>query len=291
MWFLFSVISAVSNAGFAVGVKLLPRFGGMGIAVVTHVIAGILGVLLFVTFGLSVPLTADFIYPATMTVILNVVACIILFSAIANSAISVSLPFLSITPVLTALLAFVMRGEALSLLAVTGILMVVAGTFMIEAKNPRDFLLLGGGRVFQEPGVLAVCLVAVIFGLSSVYDKDAMLASDPVTFVSVSFVARGVIFAALLFFLASLRSRLASITGKEGLMFVVMGVLLVAELLAQAEALTGAMVANVVAVKRLSMLVTTFTGFWFFREPFTWARLSGVVVMVVGSVVIYFGQA
>lgn len=290
MWFLFSVVSAISNAGFAVGVKLLPRFGGMGIAVVTHVIAGILGLLLFFLVGLSLPLTADFIYPATMTVILNVIACIILFSAIANSAISVSLPFLSITPVLTALLAFVMRGEALSLLAVTGILMVVAGAFMIEAKNPRDFLLLGGGRVFREPGVLAVCLVAVIFGLSSVYDKDAMLASDPETFVSVSFMARGVIFAILLFFLASLRSRLASITGKEGMLFAVMGILLVAELLAQAEALTGAMVANVVAVKRLSMLVTTFTGFWFFREPFTHARLAGVVVMVVGSVVIYFGE-
>lgn len=289
MWFVLSCAAAVSNAGYSVGVKFLPRYSGLEIATVSHIICGLLALIMFMRLGLSVPTDRAFLFPAISTIILNIIAAILLFTAIARSEISISLPFLSLTPILTAGLAYLMRGELLTPVEIAGLILIVSGTFTIEARTARDFLYLGGARVFRNRGVILVSIVAVIFGLSSVFDKNATLASDPMTFSTFSLAARGVFFLLLAFVLISRGANSHSVNKWHMLLFAGMGILMFTELLTQMWALTDAMVANVIAVKRLGMLVTSVAGFVVFKEKFTYARAAGIGMMISGSILIYYG--
>ncbi len=289
MWFLLSCAAAFSNASYSVGIKFLPRYSGLEIAAISHIICGFIALLTFLYLGLEIPETSNFLIPAFITVMLNIIAVILLFRAISESEISISLPFLSLTPILTAVLAFAMRGETLSVIALIGLIMIVAGTFTIEAKTLKDFMSFGGVRVFQNKGVILVSIVAVLFGISSVFDKDATLASDPLTFSTASLMARGIFFFVAGTILITRAHDKAQIPIWHFMLFTVMGVLLFTELLSQMWALTDTMVANVIAVKRLSMLITSVAGFMIFKEAFTYARASGIALMVCGSVIIYYG--
>ena len=289
MWFLLSSIAALSNAGHSIGIKLLPRYTGLEIACLSHIVCGVIAFAFFFAFNLTIPTTADFIIPASATVVLNIIAVILLFIAISRSEISISLPFLSITPAITALLAYLMRGEVLSTLTVTGILMIIAGTFAIDSKSKIDFATFGGLRVFQDKGVQLVCIVALLFSLSSVYDKNASEASDPLTFSTISLIARGLFFAALTLWLAQRKTALTPQSKNEAWILLLIGTLLFLELLSQIYALLYIEVAPVIAVKRLSLVVTTLAGFLYFKETYTHGRLSGAIIMIIGSVVIYFG--
>ncbi len=182
-----------------------------------------------------------------------------------------------------------MRGEVLTELEFIGLIMIVSGTFTIEAKTAKDFLFLGGVRVFRNKGVVLISIVAILFGLSSVFDKNATMASDPLTFSTLTLVARGVFFLLVVIMLINKSTHSYSITRKQVLLFVGMGVLLFTELLTQMWALTDTMVANVIAVKRLGMLITSIAGFVIFQEKFTYARATGIGMMISGSVLIYYG--
>ncbi len=96
MWFLLSCGAAFSNAGYSVGVKFLPRYSGLEIAAISHIICAVIALIIFLSFGLKIPVDAEFLIPASITTLLNIVAAVLLFTAISRSEISISLPFLSL---------------------------------------------------------------------------------------------------------------------------------------------------------------------------------------------------
>ena len=295
-WFHLALLSAAAKAGSQAITKTLTwRFGVLQIAAFGQIAAGCILLPAILMPGMvSVPVALSFHKAAWVTISLNIIAIIALTAAIRQSDLSYSIPFLSLTPVFTILSAFLLRGEEISPPGLAGIAILVAGALSIDARGVRDWISLGGVRVLNNKGVLLVLLVAAIYSVSSVFDKTATLHSDPVTFTWYSGTTRAVIFVLILLCIKrhppSDTTRGKTLSALPLVLFVLLGSAFVAESLTQMAAMQTGLVSYVIAVKRLSILLTSILGMTVYREPFSWHRLIGAGAMVSGATVLYFAQ-
>jgi drug/metabolite transporter (DMT)-like permease len=200
------------------------------------------------------------------------------------------MPFLGLTPVFTIFTGWMLRGETISMTGILGIFIVFIGTIGIDTKSIKDWITLGGKRVFRDKGVLLVIIVALLYSVSSVYDKTATLLSDPYTFVWYSAIIRAI--ALMLIWYGRNSSFSVPKTGHgfsltHFSLFGGLGVSFAAEALFQMFALQTGLVAYVIAIKRLSILMTSLVGMIAYKEVFSWGRLSGAVLIVLGAGIIY----
>lgn len=292
VWFNLSLLSAVAKAANQAITKILTRnFSVLETAAFGQLAAGIMILpLIFLPSFIAIPADIAFHRAALVTISLNMVAIILLVDAIGRSELSYSLPFLGLTPVFSILIAWMLRGEVIGPAGVLGILFVVLGSLGIDARSEKDWARLGGRRIFRDKGVRLVVIVSFIYAVTSVYDKTATLLSDPWTFVWYSATVRAALF---MIFLQGRRrpSRSAKTEGGPSfthfLLFALLGATFLAEALFQMHAMQTGLVAFVIAIKRLSILMTSLAGMVFFREPFSPARLSGAALIVAGATVIY----
>jgi len=292
LWFNLSLASAASKAANQAITKALTRdFSVLQVAAYGQLAAGLLILPLFIlTERIDIPGEIAFHKAAAITIGLNIIAIILLIEAIRKSDLSYALPLLGLTPVFSIFMGWIIRGEVIGPAGVLGILLVFAGALAIDARSPGDWALLGGRRIFRDPGVLLVTVVACIYSISSVYDKTATLLSDPFTFVWYSALVRAVALMLLLFG-HGLANRSSPPIGRPAfsrlLLFALLGVTFLAEALSQMYALQTGLVAYVIAVKRLSILMTSLAGMILYGEAFSRARLSGAALIVAGAGILY----
>ncbi|MCP3869600.1 MAG: EamA family transporter [Gammaproteobacteria bacterium] len=283
-----SLLSACSKSAGQILTKRLHRLDTLTIAAFSHCFAA--AVVFPFILSVDIPPTGEFLIPATLSIFLSIIAVVLLIRSIRRSDISHSLPYLSLTPVFTVLVAFVLRGEVISPTSLLGIFLVVIGALGIDAKSLGDFARFGGRRAFTDTGILSVIFVALIYSVSSVLDKSATLASDPLTYVWFSLETRGVVFLTVYLLFKTIRKRSATekkVTRTELLLLFLIGSCYFLEAIFQMHALMTGNVAEVLAVKRLSILMTSAAGFWLYREVLTSFRVLGSVFMVAGALLIY----
>jgi uncharacterized membrane protein len=105
--------------------------------------------------------------PAVSSVLLNIAANLMFFAALRSSALSVTIPLLSLTPVFTALLAIPMLGEVPATRQWLGIVLVVAGAFALNLPAERPYWR-------WERGAALMASVALLWSLTVPLDKLAM---------------------------------------------------------------------------------------------------------------------
>lgn len=223
--------------------------------------------------------------PATGSVVLNIVANLAFVHAFKVAPISLTIPLLSLTPVITTLFAVPLLGELPSAVQWAGILLVVAGAFVINlpgapAAEPAAAGAppLGRGR---QRGALLMVVVAVCWSLTSPFDKLALeAASAPVHgFVLCAGVAAGV------FVILALQRRVGEVRQIERAPW-----LLVLSLVLSAFALAFQLLA--IRVVWVSLVETLKRGFgnvaalaygrFLFGEPITAAKVAGVLLITAG---------
>jgi drug/metabolite transporter (DMT)-like permease len=103
---------------------------------------------------------------------LNVVANVAFVKALARSALSVTVPLLSLIPALTAAFAVPLLGERPRLVHVCGILLVVAGAMLLGGAMAGGGSLAAWWRaLLREPGTPLMLTVAVCWALALPLDK------------------------------------------------------------------------------------------------------------------------
>ncbi|HXE88390.1 MAG TPA: DMT family transporter, partial [Hyphomicrobiaceae bacterium] len=113
--------------------------------------------------------------PALGSVALNVGANLAFFVALRSGALSVAIPLLSLTPVFTTLLAIPLLGQQPTPLQGLGILLVVAGAFVISLPEEGELSPAAAWRAWQsDRSALWMVLVALCWSLAVPLDKLAM---------------------------------------------------------------------------------------------------------------------
>jgi len=236
-----------------------------------------------------VPTIGPEFVPTLLTALpLELLAVVLYFKALKLSPLSLTVPFLGLTPVFLLVIPYLLLGEKISAIGGVGILLVAAGSYTLNLRSRRDGLLAPFRAILRERGSLCMIGVAVIYGFTSTLCKKAITGSSPLFFAG--------LYPILLFLCMT---PVALWKGRHELAHLrrsgILRATLLPALFSFLETVTGIValsltnVAYMIAVKRLSLLFGVLYGHFLFREEGLRERLAGGTLMITGVALIVIG--
>lgn len=235
------------------------------------------------------PPPAAYWLPGGASVLLNVAANIAFIYALKLSPLSLTIPLLSLTPVLTTLLAVPLLGEVPSPVQFVGIVLTVAGAFRLNlARGERSDPVTVWRALRREPGSLLMALVALLWSLSMPLDKVAMAHSG--TALHAVLLALGVATGAFVALAAQGRMARVSQAGRAPGWLVAGVAVSAAALVLQLVAVQMTWVGLVETFKRgLGSVLALALGALLFREAVDRNKVLATFLMVAGVVLTLLG--
>lgn len=225
------------------------------------------------------PIGDQFLKAALISVVVNMVGTTLHIKALTLSPLSLTVPFLSFTPLFMLIPSWIVLKETPNQLGLTGIILIVAGGYAMHLDKIRGGGILAPFRaVASEKGSLLMLLVAAIWSISAVYDKVASVASSSAyytTFFSLTFA-----FVYSPFLVAGLRKKPVPL-GSVPRLFL-LGLFTAAMILSQFAAIQLTVASYVIAIKRAGMILSVVLGYFFFKERHLRPRLTGAILMTLG---------
>jgi drug/metabolite transporter (DMT)-like permease len=227
---------------------------------------------------------------------LEIAAMLLYMAAIRDHPLALTVPYLAFTPVFVLGIAYWLLGETVSLQGAAGVLLVVAGAWLLNVRHARlaDYRSWAAplAAIVREPGSRMMLAVAVIYAFTATMGKAVLTYLPPQYFGPFYFVLLGLVMP--LVWALPWRRR-ADRTGRRLSLGALLrrpravvavaalnGVMIIAHFLAIARV----EVAYMVAVKRTSLLFGILYGALVFGETGLSTHLAAGVLMVAGVAVI-----
>jgi drug/metabolite transporter (DMT)-like permease len=232
------------------------------------------------------PVPAEFWGWVGALVPLELLAMLLYMRAIRDSPLSLTLPYLAFTPVITAAIGLVLLGERLSLRGFAGILLVVVGAYLLNlehARGPTGAWLAPFRAIWREAGSRLMLGVATIYGLTSVMGKAALRFVPPRTFGPFYFVLLGAVTVTAL---AARRPSSVRVLWRRPGAHLLVGALMAVMAVTHFLAIERVEAAYMIAVKRTSLLFGILYGALLFGERGLRRNLLAGALMVTGVALI-----
>ena len=221
---------------------------------------------------------------------LEILAMVLYIKAIQGYPLSATLPYLAFTPVFVTLTGYLLLGETISAKGLFGILLVVAGAWLLNFEQSR----LADWRTWMSPlaamlrnrGSLLMLGVAFLYSFTSVGGKGAMQYMAPELFGPFYFTLVGLLLVPLL---GLMKPGALRRIGRRPLPVLATAGLMGLMLLTHFIALQQIEVAYMIAVKRTSLLFGILYGALVFHETRLASHLLAGSVMVAGVLLIAVG--
>lgn len=199
--------------------------------------------------------------------------------AIRLSPLSLCLPFLAFTPAFIILTGWLILGETINATGALGIALIVTGAYVLNLFRMKTGILAPFREIFRQQGPRLMLCTALLYAMTSVLGKTAILHSNPYFFGVVYFLTFTIVITTLtaLFHGRSLGWQSAPLL--PGLFI---GALMAAMIFSHMLAISKVEAAFMIAVKRSSMLFGALYGIFWFREEAPGQRFAGVVIMLAG---------
>ncbi len=219
-----------------------------------------------------------------MLIPLEIGAMLLYMRAITESPLTLTLPYLAFTPAFNTITGYLILGETVSLIGLLGILLIVAGAWLLNleaGKNGvRPDLIAPFRAIFRQKGSRLMLLVAAIYSVTSVMGKAAMQPPvEPAFFGPFYFVVLGSATSLLFLFHDKSAFRVAARHPWAGLSI---GLMMAGMVVSHFYALENAEVAYMIAVKRMSLLFGIVYGAIWFGEQGLTKNLFAGLLMVAG---------
>lgn len=283
LWCMLALATALSvSTGDALTKKFFGRFSPLEMAVAASLYSL---PFLFVTLPF-IPIPAlghGFWWIVCVVVPLDTIAFYLYMKAIKLSPLSLSIPFLSFTPVFMLATGFLVLDEIPNQWGLVGILLVVAGSYLLHASELKHGYMAPFRAVLKEPGSVLMLIVSMLFSVLAVLGKKAILLSSPLFFGFFFLASLDVI--ALMFFPVLGKIRWKSLLKRpwKGLS---VGLMLYVHVLFHALAISMVEAVYMISVKRTSILFSVVYGRILFQESEIRNRLLGAFLMFLGVVCI-----
>lgn len=267
-WLSLSLLCAFSLAAADAATKAwLGDYSARELTLVRFGVTGLLMSPLLSSLGPIGDLPLDFWLWVTSLVPLEVTAMLLYMKAIRDHPLSLTLPYLAFTPVFVILTGYLLLGERVDQAGTMGILLVVAGAWLLNQKHAswRDWRTWGTPltAILHEPGSRMMLGAALLYSFTSAMGKGAIRHMDPERFGAFYFLLLGVT-AVLLFGFRQPRI-LARVWRRPGAVMAV-SLLNAAMVYTHFLALQRVEVAYMIAVKRTSLLFGILLGALIFHE-------------------------
>jgi drug/metabolite transporter (DMT)-like permease len=223
-------------------------------------------------------------YMATFLAIpLDIIALLLYMKAIKVSPLSLTLPFLSLTPVFLIGTSYIILGERPDNSGFIGIVLVVIGAYLLNVHTISRGFLGPFKAIAEEQGSVLMIIVAFTFSIAACIGKIAVQHSDPIFFS----VIYSFLLSFFLFLVISFRTRqFFSKAISRPVPFLLIGALVTIMMITHVKAINLVEVSYMISVKRLSILFGVIYGVIFFKETNVKERFLGATVMVSGIIMI-----
>ena len=216
---------------------------------------------------------------------LEFIAFLCYMRAIKVSPLSLTLPFLAFTPAFVILTGFFILNEELNLYGITGIILIVTGSYALNFSSANQHWQTPFKALFQEQGSWLMLLTALIYSFTATVGKLAIKHSSPQFFGMIYFIAFTVF--VFLFFPLMPGAKISNLV-RRPLPGVAGGLVLTIMIFSHTYAISLVEAAYMLSVKRCSLLFGVFFGAVLFKEEKIRERLFGASIMMCGVLVIGF---
>lgn len=216
---------------------------------------------------------------------LEIIAIILYIKALRISPLSLTLPFLSLTPVFLILISYLILGEKVSFPGSIGIIFLAAGSYALNLHKMRRGVFQPFKAITKEKGSVLMLGVAMIYSITSSLGKMAIEHSSPLFFGITYFIAVIIVFAPAALWLG--RDELKSfILGRQFKSLLLPGLFYSVMIASHMIAISLTKVAYMISVKRTSLIIGVVYGYFLFKEKNIRERLLGAFLMFLGFVMI-----
>ena len=218
-----------------------------------------------------------------LSIPLDIIALLLYMKAIKVSPLSLTLPFLSLTPVFLIGTSYVILGEKPDKSGFIGIILVVIGSYLLNVHTISRGVFEPFKAIAKEQGSVLMIVVAFVFSIGVCFGKIAVQHSNP-AFFSVIYIF---LLSLFLFIVVSFKSKhFLSKSTSRPVPFVFIGMLIAIMIVTHLKAISLIEVSYMISVKRLSILIGVIYGVMFFNETNIKERFLGATVMVSGIIMI-----
>ena len=287
-WFLLAFISALFSAAAAISQKkILFKVEALEFSLLLSVLNIIFLIPLFFF------LNYENIYWNKLLVlyiktILEAFAFWNVMLAIKNFEISRALPLLALTPGLVAVSAFIFIGDSLSLNEVSGILLLILGTYILETKSKQDlfdpFKIFIGSKKHHY-----IITALLLFTVTAIIDRLLLhkYNLEPGSFLAFQNLFIALNFILIYFFSKKSFNSLGKFVKRDIIILLILiSFLTIIYRYTQIEAVKIAPVALVLAVKRISIFFAALIGGRIFKEHNLWLRAAATAIIIIGTLLI-----
>lgn len=214
---------------------------------------------------------------------LELLAMLLYMLAIRDSPLSQTLPFLAFTPVFNIFTAWFVLDEQISLQGAIGILLIVAGAYLLNINK-----LYGANRlnwlepfwaILNQRGSKLMLIVAALYSLTSVGGKAAMLHVGAMHF---AILYTAVVSISDLLLVATIQPKGLLILTRRPTWHFIIGMMFTIMIITHYLALSKIEAAYMVAVKRTSLVFGILYGAWWFNEAGLFKNFAAISLMVAG---------
>lgn len=287
-WFILAFASALFSAGAALSQKkVLFKLEALDFSLIVSVLTLIFTIPFFFWIDFTL-LTFENLSVLYIKTILATFAFLCVMLVIKNLEISEALPLMILTPGFVAVFAFIFIGDELSTKEVGGIALLIIGTYILETAGRKD-IIHPFRVILKSKNHFYVFLALILFTASSILDRFLVtdLKLEPRAFMGFQHIFYAFNFLLIYFIRNKKLIQIKNYNGKSILLWIVLiAVLTVAYRYTQIEAIKLAPVALVLAVKRISVFISTLAGGKIFKEKNLYWKAFATVVLIAGALML-----
>lgn len=229
------------------------------------------------------PLDAVFLWYFILNIPIAGLAFILHIKAIKVSPLSLTLPYLAFTPVFMVFTGYLFLNEMPDRLGGAGIVIICAGSYILNLDMKELSFFTPIKAIFKETGSWLMFIVSILYSLTSVMGKVAIMHSSPLFFSMTFFAVFNILLLICLLMCGKIRLHTFKRTPVKGL---IAGVLLFLHILFHGFAISLAKAVYMISIKRLSILFGIIYGGVLFKEKNLVIRFCGALCMFIGAVII-----
>ncbi len=214
---------------------------------------------------------------------IEISAIILYVKALKASPLSITTPFLGLTPLFIIGTSFIILGELPDKSGFAGILLIACGAYFLNIRQARIGLFGPLRAVVNERGSMYMVIVAAIYSVTAILGKICAQSSSPVFFGVIYVIITPLVLFPIVYNVTEKNSIKQAYTNPN---FILLGLFYGLMIVCHLQAIVLVEASYMIAVKRTSLLFSIVYGKLIFKETGFSERLIGGLLMIAGIVFI-----
>lgn len=214
---------------------------------------------------------------------LNVISFTLYIRAIQIADLSLTVPLVTLTPLFMLITSPLIVQENPTVADAIGIFLIVIGSYVLNLRERKHGYFAPLKALLRNKGSRFMLMVAFIWSITSNFDKVGVVNSSPLFWSTALYAYLAVGMFPIAFF--NSRHKFKQILPNLKPIMVV-GFFHAIAITFQMIAVTYTLVTQVIAIKRMSALISVLFGHFLFQEKGLRERLTGAAIMVFGVIVL-----